>query len=246
MAGVNFTVDTTQLNQMHVFLANARGQFGWITAAAMTAAAKSSRNAISREILPMVKGGATPWTKRGLIVKFAAPNDLTAMVGFQYGEGKWQDDAFTRKAGGIPAGRYMGTNASGGDRRPKAFELQLRRAGAIERGDYVIPFSGWSRLDPEGNLPGGAYKQILSRLRANTTEGSEQNAPRGAGSRGRSGRKRSSVDFFLARGDEAGISRWQIGTQPLFIAERVGSEPKGGTGKGSDRKSTRLNSSHRT
>lgn len=233
MANVSLSIDSAEISQLQQSLARFMGQFEWITARAMTTAAIASRNAIRSEILPKVQGGATAWTKRGLIVQYAKPDTLRSQVGFQYGEGRWEDGAFTRKAGGIPAGRYMGINASGGDRRPKGFEVQLRRAGAIGRGDFVVPVSTWRGVNPQGNVPGGTYKQILSRLRANTTEGSTQNAPRGAGSRGRSGRKRATIDYFMARGDEAGISRWQINTNPLFIAERAGAGPKGGTGKGS-------------
>jgi hypothetical protein len=221
MANVSLSIDSAEISQLQQSLARFMGQFEWITARAMTTAAIASRNAIRSEILPKVQGGATAWTKRGLIVQYAKPDTLRSQVGFQYGEGRWEDGAFTRKAGGIPAGRYMGVNASGGDRRPKGFEVQLQRAGT------------WRGVNPQGNVPGGTYKQILSRLRANTTEGSTQNAPRGAGSRGRSGRRRAATDYFMARGDEAGISRWQINTNPLFIAERAGAGPKGGTGKGS-------------
>jgi hypothetical protein len=233
MANVSLSIDSAEISQLQQSLARFMGQFEWITARAMTTAAIASRNAIRSEILPKVQGGATAWTKRGLIVQYAKPDTLRSQVGFQYGEGRWEDGAFTRKAGGIPAGRYMGVNASGGDRRPKGFEVQLQRAGAIGRGDFVVPVSTWRGVNPQGNVPGGTYKQILSRLRANTTEGSTQNAPRGAGSRGRSGRRRAATDYFMARGDEAGISRWQINTNPLFIAERAGAGPKGGTGKGS-------------
>jgi hypothetical protein len=233
MANVSLSIDSAEISELQQSLARFMGQFEWITARAMTTAAIASRNAIRSEILPKVQGGATAWTKRGLIVQFAKPDTLRSQVGFQYGEGRWEDGAFARKAGGIPAGRYMGANASGGDRRPKGFEVQLRRAGAIGRGDFVVPVSTWRGVNPQGNVPGGTYKQILSRLRANTTEGSTQNAPRGAGSRGRSGRRRAATDYFMARGDEAGISRWQINTNPLFIAERAGAGPKGGTGKGS-------------
>lgn len=234
MAGVVFTVDTAELNQLHVGLSRIMGQFEWITARAMTTAAKASRDAIRREILPMVQGGASPWTKRGLIVSFARPDNLRAMAGFQYGEGKWEDSAFTRKAGGVPAGRYMGLNASGGDRRPKSFELRLRQAGQIGRGDFVVPRSRWDALNQQGNVSGGKYQQILSRVRALPT--GIGNAPRGAGSRGRSGRARASLDYFVARGDDAGISRWQLGARPTFIAERAGAGPKGGTGKGSGKR----------
>ena len=234
MAGVDLTIDTSELNQLQVSLSRMMGQFEWITARAMTTAAKASREAIRREILPMVQGGATPWTKRGLIVSYAKPGDLRAMAGFQYGEGKWTDSAFSRKAGGVPAGRYMGINASGGDRRAKGFEARLRQAGQIGRGDFVVPRSRWGALNAQGNVANTKYNQILSRVRA--ASGSLGNAPQGAGSRGRSGRSRASLDYFVARGDDAGISRWQLGTRPVLIAERAGSGPKGGTGKGSGKR----------
>lgn len=234
MAGVVFTVDTSELNQLQVSLSRMMGQFEWITARAMTTAAKASRDAIKRQILPMVKGGATSWTKRGLIVSFAKPGDLRAMAGFQYGEGRWSDSAFSRKAGGTPAGRYMGVNARGGDRRPKSFEVRLRQAGQIGQGDFVVPRSRWSAVNSQGNVSRGKYQQILSRVRA--LPSGIGNAPRGAGSRGRSGKARASLDYFVARGDEAGISRWQLGSQPIFIAERAGRGPKGGTGKGSGKR----------
>ena len=234
MASVALSVDTEGISQLQQFQARVMGQFEWITARAMTTAAKASRDAIRREILPMVKGGATPWTRRGLIVQFAKPDDLRAQVGFQYGEGRWEDGAFTRKAGGIPAGRYMGINASGGDRRPKSFEVRLRQAGQIGSGDFVVPRSRWGALNAQGNVANTKYLQILSRLRA--ASGSLGNAPQGAGSRGRSGRARASLDYFVARGDEAGISRWQLSTKPVLIAERAGTGPKGGTGKGSGKR----------
>jgi hypothetical protein len=234
MAGVVFTVDTSELNQLHVQLSRIRGQFESITSKAMNRAAYSSRDAIRREILPMVQGGATRWTEGGLRVTPSKPETLQAMAGFQYGEGRWSDSAFTRKAGGVPAGRYMGINAEGGDRRPKGFELALRRSGQIGRGDFVVPRSNWDAVDSRGNVSGGKYQQVLSRLRSAT--GALGNAPRGAGSRGRSGRSRASLDYFVARGDSAGISRWQLGASPVLIAQRAGDGPKGGTGKGSGKR----------
>jgi hypothetical protein len=232
MASVDLTIDTSELNQLQVRLSRMMGQFEWITARAMTTAAKSSRDAIRREILPMVQGGATAWTRRGLIVEYAKPDALRIQAGFQYGEGKWTDGPFSRKAGGVPAGRYMGINARGGDRRPKGFEVRLRQAGQISRGDFVVPRSRWSGVNRQGNVTGGKYQQILSRVRALPT--GIGNAPQGAGSRGRSGR--ASLDYFVARGDDAGISRWQLGSKPLLIAERAGKGPKGGTGKGSGKR----------
>ena len=236
MAGVVLEPDLSEISQLQQNLARFMGQFEWITARAMTTAAKASRDAIRREILPMVDGGATRWTERGLIVQFAKPDTLRAQAGFQYGEGKWEDDAFTPKAGGIPAGRYMGVNASGGDRRPKASEMQLRRSGLIDRDQFIVPYSSFRGLDVRGNVPGGEYKRMLSQLQAFSAAGPNQNTRPQAGrdERGRFRKKGAGLGgYFMARGDDAGISRWQISTNPLFIAERAGAGPKGGTGKGS-------------
>ena len=237
MAGVTFTVDTRELDRMSVAVARMIGQYEWIAARSMTEAAKITRTALQREILPKIQGGPTNWTKRGLIIRYASRNNLQAMVGFQYGEGNFNDSEFTRKAGGIPSGRYMGINARGGDRRPKGSELQLRRAGLIGSGQFIAPPSkpstaaGGIKLNAQGNLPGAEYQRILSRMRA--LAGGVGNAPQGAGSRGRSGKGRKEVDYFMLRGTGNRPSRWQLGADPLAVARRAGPGPKGGTGKGS-------------
>jgi hypothetical protein len=237
VAGITLTVDTSEVSRMSVTLARLMGQYEWIAARAMTEAAKSTRTALQREILPKIEGGPTNWTKRGLIVRYASRNNLQAMVGFQYGEGSFNDSEFTRKAGGIPAGRYMGINARGGDRRPKGSELQLRRAGLIGNDQFITPPStsstqgGGVKLNAQGNLPGAEYQRILSRMRA--LSGGVGNAPQGAGSRGRSGKARREVDYFMLRGVGGTPSRWQLGADPMAVAKRAGRGPKGGTGKGS-------------
>jgi hypothetical protein len=239
MAGVVLEADLSEISRLQQNLARFMGQFEWITARAMTTAAKASRDAIRREILPKVKGGATRWTERGLIVQFAKPDTLRAQAGFQYGEGRWEDSAFTPKAGGIPAGRYMGVNASGGDRRPKASEMQLRRSGLIDRNQFIVPYSSFRGLDPQGNVSGGEYKRMLSQLQAFSDAGSNQNTRPQAGrdERGRFRRKGAGLGgYFMASGDGSGISRWQLSAQPLYIAERTGAGPKGGTGRGSGKR----------
>jgi hypothetical protein len=199
------------------------GQYEWIAARAMTEAAKITRTALQREILNKIEGGPTAWTRRGLIVRYASRNNLQAMVGFQYGEGNFNDSEFTRKAGGVPAGRYMGINARGGDRRPKGSELQLRRAGLIGNDQFLVPHKKGVRLNAQGNLPGAEYQRILSRLRGFSAAGSNQNTTAGAGSRGRSAAKRKAADYFLMR-YEGGrpANRHTLGASPAFIARRVG------------------------
>lgn len=215
MAGVTFTADTRDLDRMSVAVAHMIGQYEWIAARAMTEAAKIAKAGIQREILPMIEGGPTAWTRRGLIVKYASRNDLRAMVGFQYGEGSFEDGAFTRKAQGVAAGRYMGVNASGGDRRPKSSELQLRRAGLIGQDQFLVPNRNGVKLNAQGNLSGSQYQQIISRIKGFSTEGSNQNTSNGS--------KRRQADYFIMR-YEGGrpANRHVLGATPAFIAKRVG------------------------
>jgi hypothetical protein len=231
MAGIVVDLDTSGLNAMHVAVARLWGQFEWISARAMTNAAKASKQAVAAQILPMIQGGPTPWTKRGLIASFARPGELRSQAGFQYGEGKFTDSAFTPKAIGVAPGRYMRVNSFGGDRRPKSSELQLRRAGVIGRDQFITPNSKWDRVDGRGNVPGAEVKRVLSRVRALSDAGSTQNASQSRRSR----RKRADVDYFVGRSDGAGLTRWQLGAQPVMIAQRAGAGPKGGTGKGKGR-----------
>ena len=237
MAGITLTVDTSEVSKLSKALAVMMGQQEWITARAMTTAAKAAKARLAAEVFPMIKGGPTNWTKRGLIASYASPKNLTSQVGFQYGEGKFTDSEFTRKAGGVPSGRYMGINARGGDRRSKATELGLRRAGLIGNDQFITPPStsstrgGGVKLNAQGNLPGGEYQRILSRMRA--LPGEVGDAPKGAGSRGRSSKGRREVDYFMLRGVGGTPSRWQLGADPMAVAKRAGRGPKGGTGKGS-------------
>lgn len=225
MAGIKLTVDASQVNEMSRALAVMMGQQEWITARAMTESAKITRTALQRKILNsnMIQGGPTAWTRRGLIVRYASRNNLQAMVGFQYGEGSFNDSEFTRKAGGVPAGRYMGINARGGDRRAKGSELQARRAGLIGNDQFLVPNTKGVRLNAQGNLPGPEYQRILSRLKGFSAAGSNQNTTTGAGSRGRSAAKRKAADYFLMRydGGRPG-NRHTLGASPAFIARRVG------------------------
>lgn len=220
---VSFSIDSSQVNNLSLTLARVIGQYDWIAARAMTNAAKAAKAQLAEEVLPRIAGGATAWTKRGLMASFASPNNLTSNVGWNYGDGSFKETGFTGKGMGVPSGRYMGIQAAGGDRSAKSFELALRRAGLIRSDQFVTPASSGVKLNSFGNLTGGQYQQILSRLNVQNV-GSIQSA-RGAGSRGRTATKRAALDYFMMYGDAGDGAR--------FIAKRVGSGPKGGTGKGS-------------
>lgn len=230
MASVQFTVDSSGIDKASQRLARAIGQFEWITARAMTTAAKAAKEAIARDVFPRIQGGPTSWTRRGLIASYAKPSNLTSQVGFNYGDGAFRDSGFTPKRGGVPAGRYMENLARGGDRRPKSSELQARRSGLIKPGQFLVPNAAKGtglRLSAQGNLSGPQYTSILSRVRGLSTPGSTQNAPQGPGSRGRTAAKRRQADYFVMRYEGGSPSRWQLGAEPAFIAKRVG---RGGRG----------------
>ena len=220
---IDLDLQVTGLDRASKQLLEMYGQLNWVTARAMTEGAKAARAGIAREILPMVKGGPTAWTRRGLTARFARPNDLRAQAGFQYGEGRWEDDEFTPKGSGVPAGRYMGLNARGGDRRPKASELQLRRSGVIGRDQYLTPFSGWNGINAQGNVPGPQYVRMISQLRGFSAAGSNLN------------RTSADSDFFVGYGDDSGALSRRPGAPARFIGIRTGRGPKGGTGKGTGR-----------
>lgn len=226
-------VDVRQVDAAQAALLRTLNQYEWVLARAMTNAAKEAKGAVQREILPLIQGGPTPWTRRGLIATFANPQRLEVFVGFQHGGGSGVDlGAFKPKGVGVPAGRYMDLGAGGGPRRPKSTEERLRRAGVLRDDRFLTPGPG-VRRDARGNVSGGTYQQMLSRLRAMGAEGSGQDAPRGPGSRGRSAGKRRERDYFAIRSLGRTPSRWEPGADVRSIAVRVGPGPQGGTGRGS-------------
>lgn len=221
----------------------------------MTRGVQQGREQIRRQVFPMIEGGPNTWTRRGLIARYARPDDLRAAVGFNYDQSKQSGDVIEKlsdsgqmsfKGGGVPSGRYMEVGASGGTRKSKSFELQLRRSGVLSPSSYVVPNKNIREIDRHGNLSGSFYTKVGSRVRGLSTPGSTQNAPVGPGSRGRTARKRRGGDFFVmtakpggsrsqvARatretGGDARLARFLLGGQRknLYIARRVGVGGKG-------------------
>lgn len=213
---VTFDVDTAEVDGMSRFMAQLTGQYEWITAKAMTRSAFAARNALREQVIDRIEGGATAWTKRGLMVQMAKPDNLVSLVGWNYGDGSFTESGFTFKGMGVPSGRYMERLASGGDRQPKSSELALRRAGVIRRDQFITPASGGLRIDARGNVSGGQYKQVLSGVGVNYS---------GSGGATTRTATKQRASFFTRYGE--------VGEGAMYIARRIGDRPQGNTGKGS-------------
>jgi hypothetical protein len=229
VTAVSFKVDYSDISALTKALAHLTGRIDMIAAISISKSSKAAADKLRTNILPQIKGGATAWTSRQLRHYPATPVNLSSAVGWSSGAGNlWQNwSGTTRLANGVPSGRYMGLLSRGGDRGPKGTEIRLRKAGLIKADQFIVPnrFAG-SLINKHGNLPGGEYKRILSRLGAGNTLGSTQNTGKGKGS------KRAAADYFVLRSSGSRPSRWQLGATPSAIAQRAGAGPKGGTGKG--------------
>lgn len=178
-------------------------QLPWITAAAMTESAKKAQAALKAQT-PRYVDRPVRFTLNSTFVRFASPRKLEAWVGFK---------DFASK--GTPAAKYLQPMAAGGIRSAKSTERQLQRAGLLRPGQFITPADVTPlKLNQYGNLPGSAYTQVLSRLKALGEQGYTANVSRSA----RSQTKRSSRDYFIGR----------PGGLPLGIYARLGKRPKSG------------------
>ena len=180
-------------------------QFRYAVAQAMTDSAKAGQKMIESSMSRYIDR-PTPFTVNSTYVSFANPNRMRAEVGFKQ---------FATK--GTPAGKYLSAMAKGGDRSQKRSETILRSAGAIGRGQYIVPRREWQG-DPYGNVPRGTMTMVLSQLKAFNTAGATLNASNSARSR----RKRETGgQFFMSRSGRAILYRepggGRDGTETAFM-----------------------------
>jgi len=178
-------------------------QLPFAIAKAMTESAKKAQVALKAQT-PRYVDRPTPWTMNSTFVRFASPKKLEAWVGFK---------DFASK--GTAAAKYLQPMIAGGARRQKSSERQLVASGVLPSGSFIVP-TGVTPLkyNGYGNLSGGTYTQVLSRLKALGEQGYTANV---SGSK-RSQGKRSQRDYFAGR----------PGGLPLGIYARLGKKPKGG------------------
>lgn len=183
-------------------------QLPWAIAKAMTESAKKAQVALKAQT-PRYVQNPVPFTMNSTFVRYASPRKLEAWVGFK---------DFAPK--GTPAAKYLQPMVSGGIRRPKSTERQLQSAGLLRPGEFIVPTGVTPlKLNQYGNLTGGTYTQVLSRLKALGEQGYSGNVSGSSRSQG----KRSARDYFL--GAPGGL--------PRGIQARLGKRPKGTGGPGS-------------
>jgi len=221
VAGIQISIDTSDLRRADLWLATITGNLDFVSSRAITATAKSIHANLKRRLATGAVNKPTSWTTRGLLVRYATRANPVAVVGFNYGDGSFADMG-RMSSMGVPSGRYMDVLARGGIRSAKSTELALRRAGVIRSNQFITPGGyGIGKTNSFGNVTGGNYQRLLSRLGANRDQGVTSNAPSGPGSRGRTAAKRREADLFVDR------------RKGGAIMQRTGKGPKGGTGIGS-------------
>jgi hypothetical protein len=238
MAFIDVSADAGELDAAAAHLAEQMGKLPLLTAIAMTKGVVASRDAIRQKIFPMIEGGPSRWTQKGLIFKRATANDLRAQAGFQYGDGEFEDDYLTPKRGGVPAGRYMRTLVRGGDRPAKSSELHTWRSGLLRKNeDFLVPNDNLREINAQGNLPGPYWQSALAGVGGLHAPGSGQNASRGKGRK--RGRRGSKHQYFLmykhkVEGEDYGYAsigksgaRYRGDEEPWAIVRRVGKKGRG-------------------
>jgi hypothetical protein len=124
----------------------------------------------------------TRFTLNAFRVVPARKNKHIALVGWRL---------FGGSSSGSGSESYLGPQEVGGSRRPKRFEIRLRRAGVMRQDEFAVPARG-VRLNRFGNIPGSRIVQILSQLQALSGPGSDGNET--VRSRKRAGKSR--VRYF--------------------------------------------------
>lgn len=210
---MTLTVDAKSLSSRQKILLNLVKNKNTIVSTSITLGVSAAKTSVRNKIHPLIEGGPTRWTERGLLAVYAQPKDLRAAVGYNYDQPsaikasnksalflKLQNGDFgASKSGGTASGRYMEINSSNRTRNAKSSELQLRRSGIIRQDQFIVPNPKLAEIDSHGNIHGGFYTKVISQLEGFTAQGATLNAPRGKGSRGRTAAKRRQNDFFLFR-----------------------------------------------
>lgn len=148
-------------------------------------AAFAVRTALQQEMARTFQGGATPFMQKSLRVVMATPQNLSATI---------TPEVFPQKGGTAPYD-VIKTMVMGGDRVLKASEKQLRNAGILQPGYYIVPGEA-ALLDRYGNLDGRFMQRLLSYLQAYKFAGYDANLS----DKKKARLKRQGIEFFVTQG----------------------------------------------
>lgn len=153
MFSLSFEIDTVPLERD--LTTWARGRMPSILRNALNDTGKDVMEA-ERAKIAGVFDRPTPFIRKAVIFPAALKatrDNLVATV-------KVRDEAT-----GTPPSKFLRSEVSGGPRKPKAFELRLRRAGIMAEDEFATIAMGFRR-DQYGNIPGSTLVAILSQLGA--------------------------------------------------------------------------------
>lgn len=175
-------------------------QLPFATAVGLTRAGQAVRAAEQREMRD-VFDKPTPYTLNSTFLRPATKRDLQATV--------WLKDV----GGSTPADKFLGPQIRGGGRELRPFERQLRSAGILPAGMFVVPGQA-ATLDAYGNISRGQIVEILSYFRtfgaagysANTTDAKRSKLARGT-------KKKQGFGYFVGRAAD--------GKAPLGVWKRI-------------------------
>jgi len=181
----------------------------YMVARAMTETAKEAQKVLKQSMSRYIEDGPVPFTVNSTFVRFAKPSDLSVEVGFKQ---------FASK--GTAAGRYLQPMAAGGTRPAKSTERQLRNAGLLRPSEFIVPADVTPlKLNNYGNITGGKYTQMLSRLKSFGEQGYQANIASNASKEKR--------NYFigtpggLPRGIYARVGRKKRGFHTVFYITRA-------------------------
>ena len=148
-----------------------RRQLPFANTLALTKLAQQARDDLHRE-LPSAFDSPTRFTLNSIAVQPATKARQESAIFFK---------DFAPK--GVPAGRYLRAQIEGGPRTDKASERQLRTAGHLPGGYYLVPAKG-AKLNGHGNINPGQVVQMLTGLGALSTARRGGNRRRNAATQG--------------------------------------------------------------
>lgn len=173
-------------------------QLPFATALALTKTAQKVKEA-EYGLMKKVFEGPTKYTLNALQMRPAKKTKLEASVGFKEGHGR-----------GVPAKRFLNPHVHGIARSQKSHEKKL--APVMRGKNFTVPARG-AKLNKSGNITGGTYMQILSRLKL----AGDQSATNSGASK----RKQRAKTYFVPKAGSklrAGVyERTARGVKPILI-----------------------------